>query len=412
MLSASHSGKGNSMSRIPHKTLQDIAHLPPIPNVFTVADEALAHLHGARDLALKLAFPLDQELAKARAQFSAIESLVASSLKGPAEELANLQDRFRSIIRTSNVIGESHGLHGLEEVKRQADLIAETFQKSFASTFAIQESFHQTLVASLGFQKELGHLLPHSLEQELNKLTQFAATLPALGISVSPEGILSIGNESVPIDDMWNDAEELFDQQAIRNLPEFLHQLFAKAKGFSPSLRALFVVIVLHIVLLTRDLAIELFAPYVNEYLVEHGHLSRREVTKAINKNVTQQIPGEILRDFRFVKIAKLKVRESPSTNSPQVGVVHLSEVVRVVKEKKDWTLVECGLEDSEVLIRGWVYTRYLAKFKTRRSPTTVGPEQLGQLERDEPSAQFDKDFLQAAHFVLEKNEELYRRLA
>lgn len=361
---------------------------------------------------LKLVFSLDQELAKARAQFSAIESLVASSLKGPAEELASLQDRFRSIIGTSNVIRESHGLHGLEEVKRQADLIAETFQKSFASTLAIQESFHQTLAVSLGFQKELGQLLPHSLGQELNRLARFAETLPALGISVSPEGILSIGSESVPVDDVRSDVAELLGQQDIRNLQEFLHLLLAKAKEFSPSLRAFFVVIALHIVLLTRDLSIEISAPYVNEYLIKHGHLAKREVAKAINENVTREVPAGLLQNLRFVKASELKVRESPAKNSPQVGVIYFSEVVRVVKEKKDWTLIERQSEDNEVLIRGWVYTRYLTKFKTRVSPSTVGPERLGRLDSNEFPDQFDKEFLQAAEFVLEKNEELYRRLA
>lgn len=393
------------MSRLRYQTLRDIAHFPSIPNELTATVRDLARVHGAQDLALKSAFALDQESAKLQAQFLVIESLVASSLKGSAEELAKFHDRLRSIACTSSFLGESHSFHGLEEFNRRIDSIVETFQQSFASTLAIQESFNRTLTVSLDFQKELSQLLPYSLGQELNRLAQVAASLPVSEIRLSPEGVLSIGDESLPIETVKGYVEEILAKGRTLNFQEILLWLLTKAKIYSPSVHAYLGVFLLGIL-------VNLATPSVEEYLIEHGYLRKREVTKAINENVTRQVPAELLKDLRFVKASELKVRESPSKNSPRVGVVYFSEVLRIVKEKKDWTLVEHQSEDGEVLIRGWVYTRYLAKFKTRVSPSTVGPAQLGRLDSDESPDQFDKEFLQAAEFVLEKNEELYRRLA
>ena len=161
-----------------------------------------------------------------------------------------------------------------------------------------------------------------------------------------------------------------------------------------------------------ENLLVNLASPYVDEYLVKHDYLPKREAVKAINQNVTRQIPVELLQDFRFVKARELNVRVSPSRKSPRIGFVYFGEVLRVIKAKKNWTLVERQSEDGEVLIRGWVYTRYLDKFKMRIPSSTAASERLGRLNREESPSQFDKEFLQAAEFVLKKNEELYRRLA
>jgi hypothetical protein len=408
------------MAHIRHQAFQDIARSLEVQDELTRVAQDLACLHRAQDLSIKSTLAFDQELANLRAPLLAIENLVTSSLKetfGPAGDLARIQDHLLSIFDTSRLVGESlrvaQGLRGIEEIRRWTTSIDEAFQKSFASTLAIQESFTRGLTVSLDIQKELSQLLPHSLGQELNRLAQVATSLPISEIHLSSEGVLRIGDESLPVETIREYIEETLSGQHLPSIQEFLSQLLAKAKNLPSRASVLFVFCVQHLLLpVVIGVAVNLYTPDIQTYLIEHGHLSKREAAKVITENVTRQVPAEVLQDLRFVRASKLQVRDSPSKDSPRVGVVYFSEVLKVVKEKKDWTLIERQSEGGEVLIRGWVFTRYLAKFKTRIPFSNTEPKRLGRVDIDEVSHQFDEEFLRAAEFVLQKNEELYRRLA
>ena len=57
-------------------------------------------------------------------------------------------------------------------------------------------------------------------------------------------------------------------------------------------------------------------------------------------------------------------VRKNPKAQSPVIAKFELGQTVLLIeKDKNGFSLVEWKDSESGVEIRGWVFTRYLAKF-------------------------------------------------
>ena len=72
----------------------------------------------------------------------------------------------------------------------------------------------------------------------------------------------------------------------------------------------------------------------------------------------------ELLADQRFISGKVVSVRMNPRANSPELARLKFGNVVRVVKTERDFTLVVWADKDAGVEIQGWVFSRYLEKFK------------------------------------------------
>lgn len=80
-------------------------------------------------------------------------------------------------------------------------------------------------------------------------------------------------------------------------------------------------------------------------------------------KKLPMEEIGVELRDYRFSKAKSLVLRETPNARAAQLGVLSFGQVVAVVSVKRDWTEVVYEYGDGET-ISGWVFTRYLEKFR------------------------------------------------
>ena len=95
-----------------------------------------------------------------------------------------------------------------------------------------------------------------------------------------------------------------------------------------------------------------------------------REATSRVSKRVAavtvEGQPAKILRPYRLVTAPTLHVRANPTRRSEIVGYLRLTDVVRLVKPAKgnSWSLVEWCSSDSELVIRGWVFSRYLERIQ------------------------------------------------
>lgn len=99
---------------------------------------------------------------------------------------------------------------------------------------------------------------------------------------------------------------------------------------------------------------------HVKSYLTE----DKRSLSKKIESKVAASVDDSVLTDFRYVSADVLNVRYSASRKAETVGYLHFGYAVIVVDRQKSWTLVEWSDPESEIRIRGWVFSRYLAKFK------------------------------------------------
>ena len=94
--------------------------------------------------------------------------------------------------------------------------------------------------------------------------------------------------------------------------------------------------------------------------------------TKSKNNPLIQQIKQEvriinndsnILNQLRFVSSSSLNVRSGNSTKKRIIGKLYFGDVVKIVEKKKNWSLVQYRDDSDEIIIIGWVFTRYIKKF-------------------------------------------------
>jgi hypothetical protein len=100
---------------------------------------------------------------------------------------------------------------------------------------------------------------------------------------------------------------------------------------------------------------------YVKEALAENERKAKKEIRAQVQATLP---PSPTIDSFRFVSRKSLSVHQNPRAKSPIVGTLTLGKAVLLVEKQKDWSLVAWSSEDGKVNVQGWVYSRYLAKFR------------------------------------------------
>jgi hypothetical protein len=92
---------------------------------------------------------------------------------------------------------------------------------------------------------------------------------------------------------------------------------------------------------------------------------SPQAAKKAIQENAKAAVgSAEILAEYRYVSAKVLIGRQNPKARSPEVGRLYFGRAVKLLKKEKDFALVMWTDQESGTEVQGWVFSRYLAKFK------------------------------------------------
>lgn len=87
------------------------------------------------------------------------------------------------------------------------------------------------------------------------------------------------------------------------------------------------------------------------------------EVNNTLNINIeSKDVRDELLKVYGYVSTDSLIMRQSNKVKSRAVHTLNFGQVIKVIHKDRNWTLVE--YESNEDVIRGWVFTRYISKFK------------------------------------------------
>lgn len=87
--------------------------------------------------------------------------------------------------------------------------------------------------------------------------------------------------------------------------------------------------------------------------------------TKFIEKEIPKKIDDKfIFQNLRFVTADVLRVRSRDYQKSDLIGKLYLGDVVTIIRKKKHWTLMKWEDKENDLEIQGWVFSRYLRKFR------------------------------------------------
>lgn len=89
----------------------------------------------------------------------------------------------------------------------------------------------------------------------------------------------------------------------------------------------------------------------------------RIEVNNTLNINIeSKDVRDEFMKIYGYVSTEKLVMRQTNKVKSRALHTLEFGQVVRIINKDRSWTLVE--YENGEDAIQGWVFTRYISKFK------------------------------------------------
>jgi hypothetical protein len=86
---------------------------------------------------------------------------------------------------------------------------------------------------------------------------------------------------------------------------------------------------------------------------------------KAINETARAAVASpELLAEYRYVSAKLLIVHQNPRALSPEVARLAFGKPVKLLKKDKDFALVVWMDQESGAEVQGWVFARYLSKFR------------------------------------------------
>ncbi len=87
------------------------------------------------------------------------------------------------------------------------------------------------------------------------------------------------------------------------------------------------------------------------------------EVYNTLSINIeSSDVKDEIIKTYGYVSTDKLVMRRSNRVKSRAVHTLEFGQIIKIIHKDRNWTLVE--YKNDENVIRGWVFTRYISKFK------------------------------------------------
>ena len=235
--------------------------------------------------------------------------------------------------------------------------IQERLEYSFAEPLNRFQSYIQKNYNTPHFYREI--------EAITKRLVEFNGLLRGVdfdNITINPDGTISLANEVATLDEINKTVSDILTESAEKpTFQLFLEELANKAKSLKKPIKA----IILHILL---PYLISIFStitsPYYSNFLSHTASINRQEVVRKVKKQISITYRYAEIKRFRFVKVNILNVRRKPTIKSEKIDELYLGQVVRIIQKKRNWSLVEYSDTTTDEVCSGWVFTRYLERFR------------------------------------------------
>lgn len=186
------------------------------------------------------------------------------------------------------------------------------------------------------------------------------------GITVNADHSVTLDSATLSSSEIQQIANEIADRtfnQSYERIEHVIATLVAEIRALkNPPLEKLLSLLVYPIVV---ALIFSIVNPIMDFYVKESLGAEKREVEKKIKKYVLASTKDSAALDsYRLVSRKVLDVRANPSATSPPIGRLCFGQVVLLIEKRKDWSLVAWSDDETEVAIQGWVFSRYLGKFR------------------------------------------------
>lgn len=185
-------------------------------------------------------------------------------------------------------------------------------------------------------------------------------------IVIHGDGTISSRSVTLTVDDIRGVIDDVVQKHvdlktaSIEGLVNSLILRMSELK--EPLLKRIFIGVIIGLI---SALIFSFVKPQIDE-ATRYLSINRRAMVKEIKKETRTQLTIDAisLKDFRFVSAKRLNLRVNKSKRATIVTSLYLGSIVRVIEKRKNWTLVEHVNTETQLSVRGWVFTRYLEKIR------------------------------------------------
>jgi hypothetical protein len=275
------------------------------------------------------------------------------------EGYQTIQDKLKSFMGIPNWIEESQkiqdqlkSLGGIPSWMEESQKIQDQL-KSFVVSDLLEESLRtQSRLNNFDVFKET------YLENIFDRIKLIHADSPSVNFTVHQDGTISSQNQILDVSQIYNIIDSCLSSSANSGhlSREIIIDTFFKQIAKQ---HPIITKIIIHLLIPV------LISIFTMKYFSENIHFDKTNIIRSIKKEaITSIVDKNLLREYRFVTATTLNVRVNHSTHSVCVGKLYFGQLVHIIQKKRNWTLIEYLKKDDEFYIRGWVFTRYIERFK------------------------------------------------
>lgn len=231
-------------------------------------------------------------------------------------------------------------------------------------------NFNTTLESYASIEKMLQQIhSPSSVEMNIQDLVQeiIGRTKSAdiLDLQKAFETEIVTNDETTYLKELEYVREELIENVQLM-LDSKVSEAVENLKLFIASQNNPYVTYLLQIIILPLIVSLigtYIINPRINDVLssYQNQHIVKKEIAIGVKQYI--QDSKQLIR-FRIVSCNILNVRKEKSTKSKIISHLSFGEVVEIIQKDKNWCLVRKYDNDNEIIIQGWVFTRYLSRIK------------------------------------------------
>src|SRR6202165_5999163 len=184
-------------------------------------------------------------------------------------------------------------------------------------------------------------------------------------VTVSKEGVRPAGTKSVTTAELQllvDDGVGRALAQSNNTVERAIHALTEEIRAIrDPLLQRIMTWLVFPLIVgLILSIANAVSDFYVKDFLADKRKL-KKEIKQEISRSVGN---AEYIKTYRLVSVMSLNVRAEGAVASRQIGTLQFGQIVELVEKRKNWSLVRWHDDETNVSLQGWVFSRYLEKFR------------------------------------------------
>ncbi|MCG7645068.1 SH3 domain-containing protein [Alteromonas sp. Cnat3-28] len=302
-------------------------------------------------------------------------TLMSDPLKEHREMMASISDPMKSLRDSMTLAADP-----LKEHREMLASISDPMKDLRDSMTLVADPLkeHREMLASfLNPMKELRKSIALISDpfSEIQKTITDSASLKSIrdiafevrpDIEIDSQGTITLATKRIAASELQELSDNIFQNSSLTetsSLEESINNLVNEIRNQKdPLIQKILMCFIYPLIIIVIASFIN---PVVDHHVKSYLNSDKRALTKELKATVNATVDNkDVLKSLRYVSADVLNVRASATVKSETIGYLRFSSTVLVIEKRKNWTLVEWHDPETEAQITGWVFTRYLERFR------------------------------------------------